>query len=220
MLLALAVIRRLSPAQAAARGAVGAATREASHYNWARVADVAPLRGLTLGLVGLGEIGRAVARRAAGFEMRVLYTQRRRLEATLERVLGVDFRPLDALLEESDVVSLHVPLAPETRRLIGAPEIARMRRGAILVNTARGGLVDEAALLAALREGRLGGAGLDVRAEEPPADASLAALPTVVATPHVAAGSGAELVRDARAVLENVARVRRGECPAELATTA
>jgi glyoxylate reductase len=175
---------------------------------------------LTLGLVGLGEIGRAVARRATGFEMRVLYTQRRRLEGALEHALGVEFRALEALLEESDVVSLHVPLSAETRGVIGAPAIARMRRGAILINTARGALVDEGALVAALRDGRLGGAGLDVRAEEPPADPDLAALPAVVATPHVAAGSGAELVRDARMVLENLARVRRGESPLEVALPA
>jgi phosphoglycerate dehydrogenase-like enzyme len=119
----------------------------------------------------------------------------------------------------SDVVSLHLPLTDETRHLLDRATIARMRRGAILVNTARGGLVDEVALRAAVRAGHLAGAGLDVRAEEPPAVPGLAALPTVVATPHVAAGSGAEIVRDARAVLTNIRRVRRGEPPTELAVT-
>jgi phosphoglycerate dehydrogenase-like enzyme len=217
LLLMLAVARRLPAAQVAARTAVARAPREPSHYNWARLSGVMSLGGRTLGLVGLGEVGRAVARRAAALGMRILYTQRRRLPAALERALGAEFRPLPALLAESDVVSLHVPLTDGTRRLIDRAALARMRRGAILVNTARGALVDEAALRAALRTGHLAGAGLDVRAEEPPGAPGLAALPTVVATPHVAAGSGAELVRDARAVLANISRVRRGGAPAELA---
>jgi phosphoglycerate dehydrogenase-like enzyme len=217
LLLMLAVARRLPAAQVAARTAVARAPREPSQYNWARLSGVMSLGGRTLGLVGLGEVGRAVARRAAALGMRILYTQRRRLPAALERALGAAFRPLPALLAESDVVSLHVPLTDGTRRLIDRAAIARMRRGAILVNTARGALVDEAALRAALRTGHLAGAGLDVRAEEPPGAPGLAALPTVVATPHVAAGSGAELVRDARAVLANISRVRRGGAPAELA---
>ena len=216
LLLMLAVARRLSAAQAAARARVVRAQRQSSHYNWARLAGVASLGGRTLGLIGLGEVGRAVARRAAALGMRVLYTQRRRLSPALARALGAEFRPLPALLAESDVVSLHVPLTDGTRSLIDRAAIARMRRGAILVNTARGGLVDEAALRVALRAGHLAGAGIDVRAEEPPAAAGLAAIPTVVATPHVAAGSGAELVRDAQAVLVNIHRVRRGGTPTEL----
>ena len=215
VLLLLAVARRLLAAHAAAQHPPADAARGASHYNWARLGGLWPLRGATLGLIGLGEIGREVARRAAALEMRILYTQRRPLGPALERTLGVEFRPLPSLLAEADAVSLHVPLTPETRHLLGAAEIERMRRGAVLVNTSRGGLVDEAALVAALREGRLGGAGLDVRAEEPPRDAAeLAACPAVVLTPHVAAGIGTELLRDVRAVLDNVARVRRGEPPA------
>jgi len=212
ILLLLAVSRRLLTAHAAAQQPPGDVTRGESHYNWARIGGLRPVRGATLGIVGLGEIGREVARRAAAFEMRVLYTQRRRLGPALERALGAEFRPLPSLLAEADVVSLHVPLTPETRHLLGATELARMRRGAVLVNTSRGGLVDEAALVDALRDGHLGGAGLDVRAEEPPRDAAaLAAFPTVVLTPHVAAGTGTELLQDVRAVLDNVARIRRGE---------
>ncbi|MBI1735487.1 MAG: D-glycerate dehydrogenase [Candidatus Rokubacteria bacterium] len=212
MLLLLAVARRLLPAHAAAVRPTGDVARGESSYNWPRLDGMRSVRGMTIGLVGLGEIGREVARRAAAFDMRVLYTQRRRLETALERTLHAEFRPLASLLAESDVVSLHVPLGPDTRTMLGAAELERMRPGAILVNTSRGGLVDEAALIAALRSGHLGGAGLDVRAEEPPRDAAgLAELPTVVLTPHVAAGVGADLMADVRTVLENVVRVRRGE---------
>lgn len=219
VLLLLAVAHRLVVAHAAAERPPGDAARGESHYNWARIGGLRPLRGTALGLVGLGEIGREVARRARALEMRVLYTQRRRLPPALERELAAEFRALPALLAESDAVSLHVPLTPETKRLLGAAEFRRMRRGAILVNTSRGALVDEDALVAALRDGQLGGAGLDVRAEEPPRDAAgLAGLPTVVLTPHVAGGTGPEFLEDVRALLDNVRRVRRGEPPAGLAS--
>ena len=212
MLLMLAVARRLLPSHAAAAAPTGDVARGESAYNWPRLDGVRSVRGMTLGVVGLGEIGREVARRAAAFEMRVLYTQRRRLDAALERELRAEHRPLASLLAESDVVSLHVPLGPETRDMLGAAQLAQMRPGAILVNTSRGGLVDEAALLEALRSGHLGGAGLDVRAQEPPKNAAgFAELPNVVLTPHVAAGTGADLMADVRTVLDNVARVRRGE---------
>ncbi|MBI2203864.1 MAG: D-glycerate dehydrogenase [Candidatus Rokubacteria bacterium] len=217
MLLLLAAVRRLLPSHAAAVKPTGDVPRGESSYNWPRLDGVQSLRGLTLGLIGLGEIGRDVARKARPFGMRLLYTQRRRLDPTLESSLAIEFRSLASLIADSDVVSLHVPLTPETRHMIGAAELARMRRGAILVNTSRGGLVDEAALIASLGSGHLGGAGLDVRAEEPPKHAEgLAHLPTVVLTPHVAAGSGTDLLRDVHAVLDNVARVRRGEPPAAL----
>ncbi len=211
-LLLLAVARRLLSAHRAAQGGRAGVAQAASRYNWARLDGFWPLRGATLGIVGLGEIGREVARRARAFDMRVLYTQRRRLSPDLEHTLGAEFRPLVGLLAGSDVVSLHLPLTPETHHILGEPELRQMRRGAVLINTSRGRLVDEAALVAALREGHLGGAGLDVRHDEPPLDASgLAELETVVLTPHVAGGTGLELLRDTRAVLENIARVRRGE---------
>jgi glyoxylate reductase len=141
------------------------------------------LSGATLGLVGLGAIGRAVARRAAGFGMRVLgWTRSGRSVPGVERA-----RSLDELLASADVVSVHVARAPETLGLIGAREIGRMKRGALLVNTARGGIVDEAALAAMLREGRLAGAALDVFGEEPLAAGSpLAAAPRLILTPHIA----------------------------------
>ncbi len=216
MLLLLTVARRVLEAHAAAARPPGDVTRGESSYNWARLDGVRSLRGLTLGLIGLGEIGRDVARKAAPFGMRVLYTQRCRLDAGLERELAVEFRSLPSLLAESDIVSLHVPLVAETKHMIGPPQLEQMRRGAMLINTSRGALVDESALIAALQRKHLAGAGLDVRAEEPPRDAAgLADLPTVVLTPHVAAGTGTDLMTDVREVLTNVARVRRGEAAAD-----
>ena len=163
------------------------------------------LTGSTLGIVGLGRIGQAVARRAQGFELRVLYTQRTRIETDL-----AEYRELDALLAESDVVSIHTPLTPETSGLIDARRLALLRDGASLVNTARGEIVDEAALVAELVSGRLR-AGLDVFAHEPHVPAELLSLPNVVLTPHL--GSGTRQTREAmtRIVVDNVLAFERGE---------
>ena len=147
-------------------------------------------RGKTLGLIGLGRIGSEVARRAAALEMRLLAHDPYATEAKA-RSLGVTLVGLDELLTEADVVTLHAPLLPETRGLLGREAIARMKRGAYVVNAARGELVDEAALAAALADGRLGGAALDVYAQEPPAGSPLLAAPRTVLTPHIA-GSTAE----------------------------
>lgn len=163
------------------------------------------LTGSTLGIVGLGRIGQAVARRAQGFELRVLYTQRARAETDL-----ADYRELDALLAESDVVSIHTPLTPETNGLLDARRLALLRDGASLVNTARGEIVDEPALVAELVSGRLR-AGLDVFAHEPHVPAELLPLPNVVLTPHL--GSGTRQTREAmtRIVVDNVLAFERGE---------
>ncbi|HKW77569.1 MAG TPA: hydroxyacid dehydrogenase, partial [Candidatus Limnocylindria bacterium] len=147
-------------------------------------------RGKTLGLVGLGRIGSEVAKRAAALEMRLLAHDPYATE-TKAQSLGVTLVGLDQLLTESDVITLHAPLTPETSGLIGRDAIARMKRGAYLVNAARGELVDEAALSAALAEGRLGGAALDVFAQEPPQASAILAAPRTVLTPHIA-GSTAE----------------------------
>jgi phosphoglycerate dehydrogenase-like enzyme len=166
-------------------------------------------------LVGLGEIGLEVARRALAFGTRVLYTKRRRLGPALEARLGVDYRSLAELLPEVDVLSLHAPHTPETEGMIGAAELARLRPGAVLVNTARGGLVDQDALARALRAGRLAGAGLDVFSEEPlPYDSQLRGLDNVVLTPHAAAVRPEADTRAFAGLIENVARVARGEAPA------
>jgi glyoxylate reductase len=158
------------------------------------------VHGATLGLVGLGAIGRAVARRAQGFGMRVLGWSRTRRELP-----GVAWVELERLLAESDFVSLHLALAAETRGLLGAAELARMKPGAILVNTSRGGVVDEPALVDALRRGALAGAGLDVYAEEPlPPSSPLVGLPNVVLLPHIGSASIATRTRMADLAVANL----------------
>ena len=144
------------------------------------------VHGKTLGIVGMGRIGTALARRAAlGFGMRVLYTARSP-KPEAEREFGAQHRELDALLEQSDFVCVLAPLTPQTRGLIGAKELARMKPSAFLVNAARGAIVDEAALIAALRDKRIAGAGLDVYTQEPLSkDSPLLAMPQVLALPHV-----------------------------------
>ncbi len=157
----------------------------------------------TLGIVGMGRIGRAVARRASGFAMRLLYTDARR-NAEAERELGARFVPLDELLRESDFVSLHVPLLPETRHLIDATRLATMKPSAILVNTSRGPVVDEKALADALRAGVIAGAGLDVYEREPAVEPALLTLENVVLLPHIASASAATRTRMAVRAAENV----------------
>jgi glyoxylate reductase len=158
------------------------------------------LRGATLGIIGLGAIGRAVARRARGFEMRVLGWTR-----SGRAVPGVETVALDALLERSDFVSIHVASAPETRSLIDGAAFARMRPGAILVNAARGGIVDEDALVAALTSGRLAAAALDVYESEPLDPGSpLFDAPNLVLTPHIGSASIATRTRMADLAVENL----------------
>jgi len=157
----------------------------------------------TLGVVGMGRIGRALSRRAKGFAMRILYTDARRNEDA-ERELGATFVPLDQLLRESDVVTLHVPLLPETRHLIDAAALRKMKRTAILINSSRGPVVDEKALSEALREGVIAGAGLDVYEREPSVEPSLLALENVVLLPHIASASEATRTRMAVRATENI----------------
>ena len=158
------------------------------------------LRGATLGVIGLGAIGRALAARGRALGMRVLGWSRSR-----RRVAGVEPAGLAELLARRDFVSVHVALAPQTRGLLGARELARMRPGAILVNTARGGIVDEAALARALRSGRLGGAALDVFAREPlPRSSPLLGAPNLVLTPHIGSASVATRARMAELAVENL----------------
>lgn len=155
--------------------------------------------GRTLGIVGAGRIGRAVAERASGFRMEVLFHS---------RSVGL---PLGELLERSDFVSLHVPLDTETRHLIGAPELARMKRSAVLVNTARGPIVDEAALVHALRTGVIAAAGLDVFEHEPALAPGLRDLPNVVLAPHVGSATVATRARMAELAARNIVAALRGE---------
>jgi glyoxylate reductase len=165
--------------------------------------------GSTLGIVGLGRIGEAVARRARGFELRLLHTKRHRLDETRERELGVEFRELDALLAEADAVTLHVPRAPDTEGLIDARRLALLRDGACLVNTARGEVVEEPALVRELVAGRIR-SGLDVFAHEPDVPHELLGLPNVVLTPHL--GSATARTREAmtRLVVDNILAAAAG----------
>jgi len=155
--------------------------------------------GRTLGVVGWGRIGRAVAERARGFRMEVIWHGRSG---------GVS---LDELLARSDFVSLHVPLTPETRHLIGERELRRMRPHALLVNTARGPIVDEAALVRALREGWIAGAGLDVFEREPALTNGLADLPQVALAPHLGSATTATRSRMAELAAENIVAALRGQ---------
>lgn len=142
--------------------------------------------GKTLGIIGFGRIGEAVARRAHAFGLNILYNKRRRLPPMLEEELGVTYEPdLDRLVARSDIVSLHAPLTEETRGLIDAGRLSAMKPNAYLINTSRGELVDENALIEALETGRIGGAGLDVYTHEPAVDGRLLALDNVVLLPHL-----------------------------------
>ncbi len=172
------------------------------------------LRGKTLGIVGLGNIGKRTARLASAFGMRVLYYDIARLNEDEEDALGVRFRLLCELLGEADFVTLHVPLNDDTQHLMSADRLALMKQDAILINTSRGPVVDEAALYAVLTDGGIGGAGLDVFEQEPPdPDNPLFTLDTVVLSAHLAGGSRESGTTRVRNAFDNVERVARGEAP-------
>ena len=173
----------------------------------------AQVSGATLGIIGLGAIGTAVAHRAAGFGMRILYHHPRRRPEP-EAALGAEQVTLPALLEEADFVSLHVPLREDTHHLLGEEELRMMKPTACLINTARGAVVDQEALVRVMKEGHLFGAGLDVYASEPlPPASPLLTLPNVVLLPHI--GSATVATRTAMAVLaaQNLLRVLEGKAP-------
>ena len=173
------------------------------------------ISGKTLGIVGFGRIGQAVARRAQGFNMRVLYFSRRR-HPEAEAALGAEYRELDQLLAESDVVSLHVPLTDQTHHLIGRRELELMKPNAILINVARGPVVDEAALVEALKGGRLAGAGLDVYEAEPEMAPGLAELSNVVLLPHVGSATHETRAKMAEMVATDLLDGLQGRRPAHL----
>jgi D-3-phosphoglycerate dehydrogenase len=180
---------------------------------WGRVAGI-ELRGKTLGIVGTGRVGREVAARAAPFGLRrVAYDLFP--DAAWASAAGVEYLPLEGLLAEADVVTLHAPSTPETHHLIGRATLTRLKPGAYLINTARGELVDEGALLAALESGRVAGAALDVFAAEPPGEAQrpLIQHPRVIATAHCAGAAVEAQRRAAGMCLEEVLRVVGGERP-------
>jgi glyoxylate reductase len=170
------------------------------------------VHGATLGIVGFGRIGQAVARRAAGFGMTVLYSSRSRVPEATETALGATYVGLYELLERSDIVSLHVALATDTHGLIDAAALARMKRTAVLVNTARGPVVDGAALAAALRDGVIAAAALDVTDPEPiPVDDPLLGIENCLVVPHIASASRATRGRMAAMAAANLLAGVRGE---------
>ncbi|HVI23442.1 MAG TPA: D-glycerate dehydrogenase [Myxococcales bacterium] len=178
--------------------------REARWKYWAPTMLLGlELRGAVLGIIGYGRIGRAVAERARGFGMEVIWSGGSAAGSV----------PLDDLLARSDIVSIHCPLTPATRHLIGPPQLSRMKRTALLVNTARGPIVDEAALCAALEAGTIGGAGLDVFEDEPRVHPGLLGRDDVVLVPHIGSATGATRARMAELALTDAARVLRGERP-------
>lgn len=172
------------------------------------------VHGMKLGIVGFGRIGKAVARRARGFGMHVAYTQRKREMEGLERALGATFIPsLDDLVATSDAITIHCPLTPETFHLFTAERLARMRPGSVLVNTARGPIVDEAALAHALEHGPLAAAGLDVFEDEPRVHPALLARSNAVLAPHIGSADPETREAMARTAAANVVRVLGGDLP-------
>ena len=208
MMLILAAARRASEGERQLRAGQWEGWRP-THMLGTRV------NGATLGIVGFGRIGAAVAKRAhQGFGMRVLYTSRRPPdESAISDAMAERCGSLEELLERSDIVSLHVPARPETRRMLDARTLAHMRPGGILVNTARGDLVDESALIAALQSGALAAAGLDVFEREPAVSEKLLALDNVVLLPHLGSATTASRVAMGERVLANLDAFFRGDAP-------
>lgn len=206
LLLILAVLRRAAEGSELVR-----------HGGWSAIDPDAlwgrDVRGTTVGILGFGRIGRAVAARAVALGMRVRYHGRHRLPHQEEQALRIEWAGFDELLGSVDVLSVHLPLTDETRGRIGAAELARMTPGSYLVNTARGAIIDEAALVAALDSGHLAGVGLDVFAREPAVPAALREHPRAFCLPHVGSATGATRGAMMRLCLENVADVLAGGAP-------
>lgn len=171
------------------------------------------VHGKTLGIIGFGRIGRRMARRALGFDMRVMYASRNRAPEEVEREMRAEFVTMDRLLAESDFVSLHVPLFPETRHLISSPSLARMKRSAYLINTTRGPVVDEGALVEALSAGKIAGAALDVYEHEPKVHPGLLAMKNVVLEPHIGSASVETRTKMAVMAAENAVALLKGQRP-------
>jgi glyoxylate reductase len=202
--LILAIVRRMPAAEDSLR---------AGEFHGWRFWDYlgGDLTGATLGIFGMGRIGEAVGRRARSFGMRIVYTNRSPVGEAIERDLSARRVSLDELLEISDVLSLHAPLTPETRHVLNGHSLRRMKRGSILINTARGALVDEAALVEVLRAGHLAGAGLDVYEQEPVVHPGLFDLPNVLLLPHIGSATVQTRTRMAMLAARNVRAVLSGE---------
>jgi D-3-phosphoglycerate dehydrogenase len=190
------------------------ASNDTRSGKWSRGGSLVPLRGRTLGIVGLGRIGRSVAKRAAAFGMKLIACDEMP-NREFAAQLGLEIVTLDDLLAQADIVTLHLPMGIRTSCIICGKSLARMKPGSLLVNTARGGLVNESDLLAALESGHLAGAALDVLTIEPPAvDHPLLRLPNVIVTPHVAAFDAQALSDMAMAAAQNILEVLSGGWPA------
>ena len=194
-----------------------AMTRSGQFTGWApELLLGAEIYGKTFGIIGAGRIGQAVAKRALGFDMRVLYHNRTRLPYNVEKAYNMNYTKLESLLRESDFVSLHCPLTPETKHLIGRPELAAMKSTAILINTSRGPVVDEVALVEALGEGTILGAGLDVFEDEPALKPGLTQLRNVVLAPHMASAGVETRSKMVDMVVSDVLAVLEGRSPLNL----
>ena len=170
----------------------------------------------SLGIIGMGRIGQTIARRASGFDMQVRYYNRTRLDAATEMKLNVRYASKESLLRESDFVVVMVPYSPSTHHLIKAADLALMKPSAIFVNTARGGVVDDSALIAALKEKRIAGAGIDVFENEPALNPGFLALDNVVLTPHIGSATRATRLRMATLAAENITAALSGLTPPNL----
>lgn len=189
-------------------------TREGGFQFWAPLYFLgSEVSGKTLGIIGFGRIGRAVAQRARGFDMRVLYSDVDRPSPSAEKDLDVVYTPLKSVLSESDFISLHVPLTDQTHHLIDAEALERMKPSAYLVNTSRGPVVDEQALVKALEERKIAGAGLDVYENEPLLTSGLAALKNVILLPHVGSATWETRTKMAQVAATNLLAGLRGESP-------
>jgi gluconate 2-dehydrogenase len=174
------------------------------------------VHGATLGLIGFGRIGRAIARRARGFDMSILYHTRHRVDEKYERELGARHVSRDELLKQADVVMLILPYTPQTHHFIGAPELAMMKSSAVLINMARGGIVDDAALVDALKAKTIWAAGLDVYENEPKLDRRFVELENVVLSPHIASASEPTRRAMAMTAARNLVAALSGEVPPNL----
>ena len=180
-------------------------------FNWMRFDDLSELYGKVLGLVGLGDIGLEVARRARSFDMEVLYMKRTPIPPEFEKILGLRYVSLEVIVTQSDILSLHAPHTPQTESIIGANQLAAMKPTAVLINTSRGGLIDEDALAACLGKREIAGAGLDVFRMEPlPTGHPLMGLDNVLLAPHVGGGGGGGQKGMASDVITNITRVAQG----------
>ena len=199
---------------------LGLKPMETSEYkimgNWMGL-SIQRLFQKTLGIVGLGEIGKLVAKRARGFGMKVIYYKRKQLNGNEEKALGVQYSDFRSLLREADFVTLHVPLTEQTRQIIGRKELSLMKRTSFIINTSRGGVIDENALYEVLKNKEIGGAGLDVFVKEPiPRDHPLLTLDNVILTPHIGGGSVEALRYDLRRIRDNITRIMEGKRPVKI----